>query len=463
MPKILLVDDDPQSLESTRKILEAAGHEVTCARDGSEGLDLARVPVDGAESPFDLIVTDVRMPRMDGMEFLKTLSYCGGGVPVVLMTAFGRVDEAVWAMKMGAVDFLSKPFKRQALMASVESAMKRARVRRRAQQLSPESDAIIGSSSATTELRQLIERVAPTETTVLITGESGTGKELVARRLHMRSDRANAPYVTVNCGALQESLLESELFGHEKGSFTGAVSQKIGLAEMADGGTIFLDEIGEMSLGIQAKLLRFLQEGEFYRIGGKRPIKVNVRVISATNRDLENEVKAGRFREDLYYRLNTITLRMPPLRKRKEDIPLLVDYFMKNSRFGGSGQKIKKIDPKVYEVFQNYDWPGNIRELQNTVERMKILAESHEIQLEDIPFSIRMPKKGIKGESGDFAIDMPLDDVEKTHILRALTYFHGNKTKTAQSLGITIKTLYNKLHRYGIIDNSNAQKQSELA
>jgi two-component system response regulator HydG len=244
--------------------------------------------------------------------------------------------------------------------------------------------------------------------------------------------------------------LESELFGHEKGAFTGAVVQKMGLCETADGGTLFLDEIGEMSLGIQAKLLRFLQEGEFYRIGGKRPIRVNVRVVSATNRDLEAEVKANRFREDLFYRLNTITLRMPPLRKRKEDIPTLVDSFLKNSRFGGSAQQIKHIDPRVHEALSNYDWPGNIRELQNTIERLKILAENQEIKLDDLPFSIRMPKIKVDSSS-DFTVGMPLEEVEKNHILQTLAYSHGNKTKTAQSLGITIKTLYNKLHRYGIL------------
>lgn len=313
---------------------------------------------------------------------------------------------------------------------------------------------IVGKSPAVLSILSMVDKIAPTTATVLIQGESGTGKELIARRMHTRSDRAGKPYVTVNCGALQESLLESELFGHEKGSFTGAVTQKMGLCETADGGTLFLDEIGEMSLGIQAKLLRFLQEGEFYRIGGKRPIKVNVRVVSATNRDLELEVKENRFREDLFYRLNTITLRMPPLRKRKDDIPTLFDYFLKNSRFGGSAQQIKRVDPRVIDAMCNYDWPGNIRELQNTIERLKILAENHEIKLDDVPFSIRMPKTRTESPSSEFSVDLPLEDVEKGHILRTLAYHHGNKTKTAQSLGITIKTLYNKLHRYGIIQSA---------
>jgi two-component system response regulator HydG len=315
---------------------------------------------------------------------------------------------------------------------------------------------IVGKSPAIQSLLAMVDKIAPTTATVLIQGESGTGKELIARRLHFKSDRMSGPYVTVNCGALQESLLESELFGHEKGSFTGAVNQKMGLCETADGGTLFLDEIGEMSLGIQAKLLRFLQEGEFYRIGGKRPIQVDVRVISATNRDLEKEVKENRFREDLFYRLNTITLRMPPLRKRKEDIPALVEFFLKNSRFGGPSQQIRRVDPRVLDVFSNYGWPGNIRELQNTIERLKILAENNEIRLEDIPFSIRMPKTRM--DTADFTLDMPLEDVEKNHILRTLAYNHGNKTKTAHSLGITIKTLYNKLHRYGILQQTHPQQ-----
>jgi transcriptional regulator with PAS, ATPase and Fis domain len=316
---------------------------------------------------------------------------------------------------------------------------------------------IVGKSPTILSVLTMVDKIAPTMATVLIQGESGTGKELIARRLHFRSDRSAGPYVIVNCGALQESLLESELFGHEKGSFTGASSLKMGLAETADGGSIFLDEIGEMSLGIQSKLLRFLQEGEFYRIGGKSPIKVDVRVVSATNKDLETEVRESRFREDLFYRLNTITLRMPPLRKRREDLSILVDFFLKSSRFGSSSQQIKRIDPRVMDVFANYSWPGNIRELQNTIERLKILAENNEIKLDDIPFNIRLPK--VRAESADFTLEMPLEEVEKHHILRTLAYNHGNKTKTAESLRITIKTLYNKLHRYGIIQ-SQAQNEN---
>ena len=312
---------------------------------------------------------------------------------------------------------------------------------------------ILGESHAVTGLLSMIDKIAPTRVAVLIQGESGTGKELVAHRIHQRSDRADKPFVTINCGTLQESLLESELFGHEKGSFTGAIAQKIGLAETADGGTLFLDEIGEISLAIQAKLLRFIQEGEIYRVGGKTPVKVDVRVISATNKDLEQEVSKGSFREDLFYRLNTITLRVPPLRKRPEDIPLLINYFLENSKFGGN--QPMTLDPRALEALQSYNWPGNVRELQNTVERLKILTEGSVIRFEDLPFNVRMAKRIQEGGGGGViaqsAKHMTLEELEKNHILQMLSYQQGNKTKTAKVLGITIKTLYNKLHRYGLL------------
>ncbi|MEN9723929.1 MAG: hypothetical protein RJB38_1915 [Pseudomonadota bacterium] len=333
---------------------------------------------------------------------------------------------------------------------------------------------IVGKSPSLSSLLAMVDKIAPTTATVLIQGESGTGKELIARRLHFQSERFEKPYVVVNCGALQESLLESELFGHEKGAFTGATQQKMGLCETADHGSLFLDEIGELSLPIQAKLLRFLQEGEFYRLGGKRPISVDVRVISATNRDLEVEVREGRFREDLYYRLNTITLRMPPLRKRREDIVPLVQHFLKHSRFGGSAP-VRRVDSRVFEALQRYDWPGNIRELQNTVERLKILAENQEIRFEDLPSHLRAASAFSESSSGKssamglqpgltlgFGPGMPLEELEKAYILQTLEGCGGNKTRAAHQLGITIKTLYNKLHRYGAFRTSLAE-DSETA
>ena len=309
---------------------------------------------------------------------------------------------------------------------------------------------IIGDSIKLKQTLHIVDRVAPTMASILILGESGTGKELIARRIHARSERAAASFVAINCGAISESLLESELFGHEKGSFTGAVATKKGLVEAADGGTLFLDEIGEMPLSLQAKLLRFLQEGDFYRVGGKDSIHVNVRILSATNRDLESEVAAGKFREDLYYRLNTISIKSPALRERKEDLGALMEYF--------SPGILSSLTPEASDCLLRYSWPGNIRELQNTVERMRVLSSGNMITPQELPPSIRNPlahQKELKMNEIP-QVEMSLEDLERLHILRCLEHFDGNKTRAAQSLKITIKTLYNKLHRYGILDKSEA-------
>ncbi|MCC6277975.1 MAG: sigma-54-dependent Fis family transcriptional regulator [Oligoflexia bacterium] len=323
---------------------------------------------------------------------------------------------------------------------------------------------LIYKSELMSNLVKMIERVAPSQATVLILGQSGTGKELIARLIHEKSSRKNKPFVAINCGALRETLLESELFGHEKGSFTGAYTRKIGLAEIANGGTLFLDEIGELSQGIQAKLLRFLQEGEIYRVGGKDPIKVDIRLVSATNRDLEGEVAKGIFREDLFYRINTITVHTPSLSKRKEDIPVLVDYFLSQGKHGYLGRG-RQMSPEAMQVLMSYPWPGNIRELQNVCERMQILAEGHMIMVGDLPDNIRRPTE--KVNVSDYDPDVPLHEVEKRHILKALHYFKGNKTRAAHSLGITIKTLYNKLHQYGEFENfavhSKPEKEDEVS
>ena len=309
---------------------------------------------------------------------------------------------------------------------------------------------MIGQSKNLEEINQMIGRVAPTTASVLILGESGTGKELIARKIHELSDRRDLPFVAINCGAITETLLESELFGHEKGSFTGATSTKKGLVEIANHGTLFLDEIGEMALSLQSKLLRFLQEGEIYRVGGKEPIQVDVRILSATNRDLETEARSGRFRDDLYYRLNTITLRSPALRDRKDDIPLLIEHFAPGL--------LSKISKEALDQMKAYAWPGNIRELQNSVERMRILSGGSRIETNDLPSSIRnsgQPRFDANLTSAP-PVEMPLEELERIHILRCLSHFEGNKTRAAQSLGITIKTLYNKLHRYGILDKTEA-------
>ncbi len=309
---------------------------------------------------------------------------------------------------------------------------------------------IIGTSEKLKQTLSIVDRVAPTNASILILGESGTGKELIARRIHALSDRSGASFIAINCGAITESLLESELFGHEKGAFTGAVNAKKGLVEAADGGTLFLDEIGEMPLSLQAKLLRFLQEGDFYRVGGKDSIHVNVRILSATNRDLESEVRNGKFREDLYYRLNTISVKSPALRDRKEDLGALMEYF--------SPGILSVLTPETSDCLLRHPWPGNIRELQNTVERMRVLSGGNMITPQELPPSIRNPlahKKELKFNEIP-PVEMSLEDLERLHILRCLEHFHGNKTRAAQSLKITIKTLYNKLHRYGILDKSEA-------
>ena len=312
-----------------------------------------------------------------------------------------------------------------------------------------ESKSIVYQSETMNQLMKMVERVAPSHANVLILGESGTGKELIARALHDKSARKSRAFVAINCGALRETLLESELFGHEKGSFTGAYTKKLGLAEAANGGTLFLDEIGELAPGVQAKLLRFLQEGEIYRVGGKDPIQVDVRVICATNRDLEKEVGQGHFREDLFYRINTIAISVPPLRRRKEDIPVLINHFLTMGGYQNLNRG-RTMDAEAMKLMQTYEWPGNIRELQNVCERLQILSEGHNIMPGDIPEQIRNPEQ--KDSSGDYNPGMTLSELEKRFILKALHYFEGNKTQAANALGITIKTLYNKLHEYGEFD-----------
>lgn len=305
---------------------------------------------------------------------------------------------------------------------------------------------IVFKSEVMRQLMRMVDRVAPSNATVLILGESGTGKELIANAIHERSNRRSKPFVAINCGALRETLLESELFGHEKGAFTGAYSRKIGLAEVANGGTLFLDEIGELSPGIQSKLLRFLQEGEIYRVGGKDPIRVDIRLISATNKELDKEVARGNFREDLFYRINTIMIHSPPLRRRKEDIASLVEHFLSSNQTGLLNRG-RQMSEDAMKILMRYDWPGNIRELQNVCERLQILSEGHVIMPGDLPENIRNPDQKIVID--DYDPTLTLHELEKRYILKALNYFDGNKTQAANALGITIKTLYNKLHEYG--------------
>ncbi len=469
--RILLVDDDPQALDSTRKILELAGYEVVVAHDGKEALEIAR---DRQLPRLDLVLTDVRMPKLGGLEFLRALSLCGETAPVILMTAFGRVEDAVWAMKLGAVDFLTKPFKRQALLAAVEAALKRSVARAAPHSASAQTasgqvppppfipglsggESLVGRSRSMTDLKRMIAQVAPTAATVLITGESGTGKELVARSIHDSSLRSKGRFIALNCAAFPENLIESELFGFEKGAFTGATAAREGLFEAADGGTLLLDEIGDMPFVLQAKLLRTLQEGEVRRIGSTVSRKIDVRVLAATHRDLAAAVRAGSFRQDLLYRLEVVGIRVAPLRERAEDIPDLAYHFLKRAA-SRHGKSVNGISEEAMEILLSHGWPGNIRELSNVIERAVIFAAGALILARDLPPHLAMvtgakaPAPTASDEAASrvpssisVPIGTPLKEVEELLILKTLEATSGDKNMTARLLGINERTIYRKM------------------
>ena len=450
MERILLVDDDAQSLESTRKILEFAGYSVTTAVDGEAALEQIRPSVAHETAGFDLVVTDVRMPRLGGLEFLRALSLCNETTPVILMTAFGRVEDAVWAMKLGAVDFLTKPFKRQALLSSAESAIKRSRAgSRKAPAVEvPSPDSLIGRSGALQELRKILQQVGPTAATALLVGESGTGKELAARMIHQLSARAKAPFIALNCAAVPEQLIEAELFGFEKGSFTGATADKRGLFEAAHHGTLLLDEIGDMPLPLQAKLLRVLQEGEVRRVGATQSVKVDVRLIAATHRNLHESVRAGQFREDLLYRLEVVTIEIPPLRKRPEDIPELAYHFLKVA-CERHQKRIGEINDVALGILLTHAWPGNIRELSNVIERAVVFASGGQVTPADLPPHLAQLAPIAASKPGASSISVPLGtslkDVEELLIRKTLEATSGDKNMTAKLLGINSRTIYRRL------------------
>jgi two-component system response regulator HydG len=456
MSRILLVDDDPQSLESTRKILELSGYSVTTAKDGQEALELVRPAPHAAAERFDAVVSDVRMPRLGGLEFLRALSLCAEGTPVILMTAFGRVEDAVWAMKLGAVDFLTKPFKRHTLVSSIESALKRARpARAEGEPIGAADDLLVGSSEPIRELKGVVAQVGPTSATVLLQGESGTGKELVARRIHAQSSRSGGKFIALNCAAVPEHLIESELFGFEKGSFTGATASRAGLFEAADGGTLLLDEIGDMPLALQAKLLRVLQEGEVRRLGSTENRRIDVRVIAATHQDLRASVEKGTFRQDLLFRLEVIAIRVPALRERGgEDLQELAYHFLRVAS-QRHGKEINAITEDAISCLRAHDWPGNVRELSNVIERAVVFAQKDEVEVSELP--PHLVEKWSQGSSdhrsgfGKPTISIPLGtslkDVEELLIRRTLEATDGDKNMTARLLGINSRTIYRKLDR----------------
>lgn len=402
------------------------------------------------ERDFDVVILDMNMPVMGGIETLKRVKEMEPTTEVIIMTGQGSIENAVQAIKSGAYDYLTKPCRLSELDALLQKALEKRQLTRENAHLRRlikgirKTPVLIGHSMAMNTLYKMIDKVAPSDSIILLQGESGTGKEIVAQTIHQCSTRTNRPFVVVNCATLQETLLESELFGHIKGAFTGATESRMGLFEVADGGTLFLDEIGELTVNTQAKLLRVVQSGEVRRVGENRAITVDTRIIAATHKNLAMEVKQGRFREDLYFRLNVITLYLPPLRERREDIPALIDHFLHH--FCQNIQK-KRILPETLTAMTQYNWPGNVRELENTIERLVILTEGESISVEDLPENIRgistaLPANGVT--------EGTLSEVEKKHILKVLHERQWNKTLAAETLGVSLKTLYNKLKVYHI-------------
>jgi DNA-binding NtrC family response regulator len=438
--RILIVDDELVVRDSLQKWFDAEGYETGSAASGREALLMVQ------QKHYDLALLDIKMPGMDGMELQKRLREADPDLTVIIMTGYASVETAVQALKAGAYDYITKPIDPDELVHLVSNALGHKRYKREVERLRENLQEIypdtrlIGNSPAMRRVLELIDMVAPTDTTVLIFGESGTGKELVARAIHAASPRRHMPMVVIHCGALTETLLESELFGHERGAFTGAQYRKKGKFEVADGGTVFLDEISDISLKTQTDLLRVLQEKEIVRVGGTQSIKVDFRCIAATNKNLEDLVKAGAFRPDLYYRLKVFAIDLPPLRERREDIPLLADHFVK--KFAAAmNRPAPKLSAGAVDLLLSYDWPGNVRELENAVERAMVIGREPEIQPADFPFQLQ-PSVPAAGHT--------LEEVERAHIQRVLRETEGNLSRAARILDIDRTTLYNKLRRYGL-------------
>jgi DNA-binding NtrC family response regulator len=451
--RLLIVDDEVELTSALGETLAEKGYETTEVTSGPEGLKAL------GEQDFDLMLCDLMMPGMDGIGVLRKALEIDPTLVGIIMTGQGTVPTAVEAMKVGAFDYVLKPFNLQTLLPMLERAMEtrrlrteNVRLRQYVARLTYESPRyqLIGSAPAMQKVVQLIEKVAPTDATVLVRGESGTGKELVAHALHHNSPRRSRPLVTINCAALQESLLESELFGHEKGAFTGAVAAKPGLIEAAEGGTLFIDEVAEMAPVLQAKLLRVLEDGHYRRVGGTKERQASVRVIAATNKPLEEEQKAGRFREDLYFRLNVVPIELPPLREHREDIPALVEHFLTTRQLG----KVRRqVQHDVLRALQDYDWPGNVRELANVLERAQILAEDHVITPDDLPDGMHLvpPPPGACGPD-----TLNLAELERRTVQAALQQAKGNKVHAARALGINRRSLYRLIWKYRLDEGQTA-------
>jgi len=439
-PRILVVEDEEKLRALLLEELAARGFAAEAAGD----LASARAALAARE--FDAVLLDVRLPDGEGTDLLREVRAEPGAPEVLIVTGQGSVHAAVEAMRLGAYHYATKPYVLAEVELQLRRAAEKASLARRARALGRialRGEGMVGESAAVRDLLRLVDRVASADAPVLVTGETGTGKELVARAVHARSPRAAGPFVVVDCGALQEGLLESELFGHERGAFTGAMQSREGLVEVAQGGTLFLDEIGDMTLPLQVKLLHVLQDREVRRVGSNRVRRVEVRFVAASHRDLEALVREGKFREDLYYRIRVVPVAVPPLRERREDIPLLVRHFLGRTR-SPDGRPLA-VTARAMAALEAYAWPGNVRELRNIVERMAILAPGGDIDLPQVPPEVRTPGAGAAAAGEGYGADLPLEEVERRHILRVLEACGGNKTKAASVLGITVRTLYNRL------------------
>ncbi len=458
---IFLVDDDDGSRQAMARTLERVGYDVRRFPDAGEALERLR-----AGDRVDAVVSDVRMPGMDGYELLRHVRAEWPGLPFLLVTAFADVEDAVAALQEGADDYLTKPVKVQELRQRVQLQLERRALSDENRRLKARLDrsfgfeGIVGHSRGMEQVLERLRVVAPTRSTVLIVGESGTGKELVANALHQRSDRQSGPFVAVNCGAIPGEILESELFGHEKGAFTGAHQRRIGLIESASSGTLFLDEISELSADLQVKLLRVLEEKMVTRVGGTSQLPVDFRLVAATNRDLESWVRQGRFRQDLYYRLKVVTLTLPPLRERIDDIPLFVQHFL-NHFNRELGRSIEEVSPAVVTALKRHSWPGNVRELRNLVESMVLFAEGGELTLGDLPVEYRLPTAAPAPEEITVWRPRTMAEIEREAILRTLDFTDGHRGRAASLLGIGLRTLQRKLKEYGEVKNRGADEERD--
>jgi two-component system NtrC family response regulator len=451
--RILIVDDEKVQLEILEGFLVKQGYEATAAEDGQRALEKFK------NGSFDAVLTDYRMPGMDGIQLLREVRRLQPEAVVVIMTAYGTVGTAVAAMKEGAYDYLTKPIDLDELLLLIQRVEREVGLDQENRELKEQLrekfkvDFIVSASRQMEEALNLVGRVSRSSATILILGESGTGKELIARAIHYSSPRADKPFVKVNCAALPENLLESELFGHEKGAFTGAVARRIGRFELADQGSIFLDEIGDLSPSLQMKLLRVLQEKEFERVGSNQTIRSDVRVIAATNRNLEEAIQKGTFREDLYYRLNVVTISLPPLRERKEDIPLLVEHFLKKYNRENK-KKVTSLSKEGRDLLRRYDYPGNVRELENIVERAVVLCRGDTLTTQDLPLNLREGKAeaALERDRGTQSLPGTLEEIERQLILKALERSGGVQTKAAEELGISERVLRYKMKKYSLAE-----------